>query len=340
MLWPVAGSCLNQALRCESNRTQQITTLANECYAIANNTTLNNDARRDAIRERLSQSFLWKRQGEAPLDNLADDLLLSRTNQSDREKRRLHRLKARLSKSPVIFIQGETGTGKSYFAAKMAREAGASTVVSIGPSTDENELVQRWVWKDNQDGTDRSMERLDQVLLQWAKRKARPGEEFVILTIDEANLDDHELLETLKGLWDTPPCIFVNGQPFHVSPRHRVILTGNPDSYAGRRMNAGLQEKMQRVYYPTLDKAFLQDKVVEPALYQHLLAHTSGQVADQIAQQTTEAVLTLWQHYQEFLPEHEFTPRDLTDVCAWVSWYLGKTDCIQDRNFPTSIFMH
>ncbi|WP_281645455.1 AAA family ATPase [Parendozoicomonas sp. Alg238-R29] len=307
-------------------RTQQITTLARECYAIANNTALDNNQQRELIRVELNKSLAWKRHSKAPLDELTDDLLLGKTDQSDRERRRLSRLKDRLSESPVVFIQGETGTGKSYFAAKMAQAAGASKVMSIGPSTDDSELVQRWVWQDNQDETDRSMVRLNQVLLQWIQSTPETEDSYVTLIMDEANLAQNGLLDTLRGLWDTPPRIFADGQPVPVSSRHRVILTGNPDSYAGRHMSSALQEKMQRVYYPALDKSFLQDRVVEPALYQYLRAHcTDETTAQQITQQATQGVLALWQHYQKLLPEHEFTPRDLTDICAWVGWYLDQS---------------
>ncbi len=170
------------------------------------------------------------------------------------------------------------------------------------------------------------MVRIDQALLKWAKTQPEAGDDYVTLVLDEANLAENGLLETLKGLWDTPPRIFVNGQPFSVTARHRVILTGNPDSYAGRRMDAALQEKMQCIYYPVLNAAFLQDRVVEPALYQHLLAHLPEPKAQLLAQQAAKGVLPLWKCYQGLLPEHEFTPRDLTDICAWIGWYLNQPD--------------
>ncbi|WP_196220813.1 hypothetical protein, partial [Sansalvadorimonas verongulae] len=108
----------------------------------------------------------------------------SRINQSNKEQRRLRRLKERLANSPVIFIQGDTATGKSYSAAEVARQSGPVFVASLGPSTDERELVQRWVWKEGPGAGDRHMERLSQTLLQWAETQP-VGDEYITLVLDE-----------------------------------------------------------------------------------------------------------------------------------------------------------
>ena len=168
------------------------------------------------------------------------------------------------------------------------------------------------------------MERVDQALLKWARMQPDNEDDYVTLVMDEANLSRDGLLDCLKGLWREPACIYAGGQPVEVSSRHRVIFTGNPDSYAGRHMDKMLQSKACCIYYPPLDLAFLRDRVIEPALYQHLLPHCPGQ-AHSIAHQATESVLALWQHYQALLPDHEFTPRDLTDICSRVGWYLNQT---------------
>ncbi len=102
----------------------QLINIAATCYAIANNAKLDEQTRRNSINDKLDEALVWGRPGEAPLARLSDDLLFSKANQADREKRRLNRLKTRLSESPVVFIQGETGTGKSFFAAQMAQAAG------------------------------------------------------------------------------------------------------------------------------------------------------------------------------------------------------------------------
>ena len=130
------------------NRFLLITTLADECYAIATGSSLDDAERKARIKEKLEKVFIWQGAGEPPLDTLAEDLLHATIHQESREQRRIHRLKSRLAKSPAVFIQGETGTGKSYFAARMAEASGPAVIVSTGPSTDERELVQRWYWRE------------------------------------------------------------------------------------------------------------------------------------------------------------------------------------------------
>ncbi|WP_448218340.1 AAA family ATPase [Endozoicomonas sp. 2B-B] len=277
----------------------------------------------ERIKNRLSVSLTWQGSAAMPLSALARDLYHGEISQKDRESRRLSRLHERFADSPVIFLQGETGTGKSYFAAKMAKASGQAAVISLGPSDSEQTLMKRWQWQQHADG-DRSMAQQNRALMEWAKTPSEKDGHYVTLVVDEANLAKTGLLASLNGLWEPQPCIYVNGHPVKVSPKHRVILTGNPDHYAGRQMDPALKEKLPRAYYPRLDQAFLRDSVVEPALVKHLQRHLPEQQINDIAHSATKSVMALWQYYQELLPDHEFTPRDLTDICSWVGWYLDR----------------
>ena len=307
----------------QHNRFRWISALADSSYTLANNSDGDEASRKSAIRAMLQKALVWEGAGEPPIDSLIDDLLHGKTGQVDREQRRIHRLRERLAQSPVVFIQGETGAGKSHLAAKMAEAAGAVFITSVGPSTDENELATRWRWQAINSSTDRTMVRQEQLLLKWAKAPCT-DESYVTLVIDEANLSQNGLLDCLKGLWQKPPCIYVNGHPVPVSERHRVILTGNPESYTGRHLDEMLQKKVQRIFYPALDRAFLQDLVIEPALRQHFKMHGTEPWVSSLTGHATACVLSLWQHYQTILPSHEFTPRDLTDICAWVGWSIRQ----------------
>ncbi len=303
-------------------RSDAIQALASDCFHIARTANSRTEGI-ERVEQRLSESLKWTSSIDKPLSALARDLYHGETSQKDRENRRLSRLHERFADSPVIFLQGETGTGKSYFSAKMARASGQAKVISLGPSDSEQTLMKRWQWQEHADG-DRSMAQQNRALMEWAKIESDKDDEYITLVLDEANLAKTGLLASLNGLWEPEPCIYVNGHPVKVGPKHRVILTGNPDHYAGRQMDPALKEKLPRAYYPRLDRAFLRDRVVEPALLSHLQRH---QIND-IAHTTTGSVMALWQYYQELLPEHEFTPRDLTDICSWVGWYL-------DRALPT-----
>ncbi|WP_422452087.1 AAA family ATPase [Endozoicomonas sp. ALC066] len=303
-------------------RSDAIQTLATDCFHRAR--TANSEAEGiERIESRLFESLKWQGSADKPLSALAKDLCHGEISQKDRESRRLSRLHDRLTDSPVIFLQGETGTGKSYFSAKMAKAAGLAEVISLGPSDSEQTLMKRWHWQQDANG-DRSMTQQNRTLMEWANTKSDKDGGYVTLVLDEANLTKTGLLASLNGLWEPQPCIYVNGHPVEVSPKHRVILTGNPDHYAGRQLDPVLKEKLPRAYYPRLDQAFLRDRVVEPALVNQLQRHLSEPVINDIARITAESVMALWQYYQELLPEHEFTPRDLTDICSWVGWYLDR----------------
>ncbi|WP_448218311.1 AAA family ATPase [Endozoicomonas sp. 2B-B] len=312
-------------------RSNVIHALATDCFHIARGeyVTENPDAERiERIEKRLLQSMQWTGSNDQFLSALAHDLYHGEMGQKDRESRRLSRLHDRLTDSPVIFLEGETGTGKSYFSAKMAKASGQAAIISLGPSDSEQTLMKRWQWQEHADG-DRSMKLENRTLMEWAGTRSDKGEgcvggNYITLVLDEANLAKAGSLASLNGLWEPEPCIYVNGHPVKVSAKHRVILTGNPDHYSGRQLDPVLKEKLLRAYYPRLDRAFLRDRVVEPALVNQLQRHLTGLQINKILPGATGSVMTLWQHYQELLPDHEFTPRDLTDICSWVGWYLDR----------------
>ncbi|WP_422451712.1 ATP-binding protein, partial [Endozoicomonas sp. ALC066] len=216
-------------------RSDAIHALASDCFHMAR--TANSEAEGiERIKHRLSESLAWQGSADMPLSALARDLYHGEISQKDRESRRLSRLHDRLTDSPVIFLQGETGTGKSYFSAKMAKASGQASVISLGPSDSEQTLMKRWQWQQHADG-DRSMVQQNRALMEWASTESDKdasciGGKYITLVLDEANLAQTGLLASLNGLWEPQPCIYVNGHPVKVSPKHRVILTGNPDHYA------------------------------------------------------------------------------------------------------------
>ena len=276
-----------------------------------------------AVQTRLQAVLAWE--GAAELEEaaslaLARDLLHGRTDQADRRQRRLARLRQRLEQTPVLMIEGPTATGKSYFAARVAHQAGPAWVVSVGAGTAERDLVQRWVWKDK--GQDRTMQACDQVILEWARNCPASASQLVTLVIDEANLAAPGVLDSLKGLWNRPPCVYIKGEPVQVSDRHRVILTGNPVGYAGRRCDLDFAQLAVRVHFPRLDDDFLCQQVVLPGLESHLARH----VSPELMQETAVTLVRVWNLCQHLLPDRVFTPRDLVDLCAWLGWYVSQSD--------------
>ena len=308
----------------QQNMSRMIETIAWQCQSVADDQHSQEAQKLAAIKQGLASLLHWSGQLPAPMDQLALDMLHSRQNQSDRQQRRLARLKARLEQSPVLFVEGETATGKSYFSSLLAAQSGHAWIASIGPATSERELVHTWVWKDSGSAGGRSMERLEQTLMAWIKTQPGPTDDYLTLVLDEANLAQKGLLDCLKGLWNQPPCVYVDGQPMTVSPRHRVILTGNPLCYDGRDMDNTLMDRLQHLHYPPLDQAFLQDRVVEPALCRHLAPVVHEAELQTAVTHTAGAVMALWKHLPPLLPDYGFTPRDLADSCAWIGWYLQQ----------------
>jgi len=277
------------------------------------------------VQRRLQALLQWE--GAAGIEAaaraaLARDLLRGGTDQADRRQRRLARLRQRLEQTPVLMVEGQTATGKSHFSAEVARQAGPTWVVSVGPGTTERDLVQRWVWRDC--GQDRSMVARDQLLMAWAKTRPSSDQQLVTLVIDEANLAVPGVLDSIKGLWNRPPCVYIKGQPLEVSDRHRVILTGNPAGYAGRRSDPDLARLAQQVHFPPLDDDFLCQQLVLPAVQRHL----ARRVSPVLLQGTAATLMRVWRLCQPLLPERAFTPRDLGDLCAWLGWYVNQPEVV------------
>ncbi len=284
-------------------------------------------SRHSMLEQLLNDQLIWHGAGPKPLKKLAASLLSGTVNQASRERRRLNRLKFRLEKSPLIFIEGETGTGKSFFSANVANETGQAFIVSIGPTTSEQDLAQKWVWRPHPENTeDRCLSRQKKILLKWAESQPEKQGDWVTLVIDEANLAPKGLLTSLDGLWNKHPCIYVDGQPVSLTSSHRIILTGNPSSYEGRHMDACLLAQAQQIVFPPLNEVFLHDRVTVPALANQLTSHCPGlPEAESLALNAAERTMVLLKHYKRLLPDHGFTPRDLTDICAWMGWNLRQS---------------
>ena len=311
-------------MKAQHNHAQALAMLAAQCFVIARAAA---DNAVTLISERLTRALTWQGSAAPPLLTLADDLYHSRTNQADSLARRLSRLHQRLAHVPVIFLQGETGTGKSYFAATVAKTSGPAFIASLGPYDSEQTLAKRWYWQENDN--DRGMKEQNQVLMTWANTNGTDNDHYVTLVLDEGNLAADGLLSALTGLWEPTPCVYVNGHPVIVSTKHRVIITGNPDNYLDRQTEPTLKGKIPCIHYPHLKREFLEELVIKPALGQFILDNQS------IAA-TADAILALWQHYPQLLPNRLFTPRDLQDICAWAGWYLKQTSTTE----PTREQLH
>ena len=251
-----------------------------------------------------------------------------------RQLRRVKRLAARVSQHPLVFLQGVAGAGKSHMAQGVADELrhikGQETmpkpmVLSLGPETTRESLYGRQVLQELVDG-DQNTVFVPGPLLQWALNDNPP-----VLILDEANMAPEGVLTPLAGLTHTPPQLCFQGEIYPLSDRHRVILTGNPDFYDGRRMDSAIQQRMLTLYYRPLSPDTLAELVIQPALPRGwsptLKAHT------------TRAVLSLYTQYGNLLPD-DLSPRDLQDVLARMNQTLRHAgrDSITNEQASTLVW--
>lgn len=168
---------------------------------------------------------------------------------------------------------------------------------------------------------DRKTEFQSGPLLEWARMENPP-----VLILDEANLVKEGVLQPLAGLKQQPPVLFIFGEQIKLSDKHRVIMTGNPESYDGRRVDSRLRAEMLTLNYRPIAPEVLAESVFKPGLPENW--------PNELKQSATKAAMSLYRTYQKVLPEHTFGPRDLKDILARISFYSSG------QGIPTEAMMH
>ena len=92
-------------------------------------------------------------------------------------------------------------------------------------------------------------------------------------------------------------------------------MTGNTEKFPGRRSKLSLRNQSVTLFYEALPESFLHNKILAPRLEQ-LLSNK------QLVGQSAQSILMLWKQYQSLLPDHEFTPRDLHEICDRLGLWL------------------
>ncbi|MGI9273723.1 MAG: AAA family ATPase [Endozoicomonas sp.] len=241
--------------------------------------------------------------------DLAEALVMGDGDSRVRQKRRIHRLVSRVEQHPLVFLQGEAGAGKSYMAQIVASQlksrdgepAPSAQTICLGPETTPESLFGQSILKNNGAG-DKFSKFHPGPILRWAENDNPP-----VLILDEANLAREGVLAPLAGLLENPPKLNYQGKTWVLSSRHRVILTGNPDHYAGRHMDTSLQKVMLTLYYRPLPPASLAEFIIHPAW--------PADWPEALKVHGTKAMLSLYQHYGTLLPD-ALSPRDLQDILA------------------------
>ncbi len=109
-----------------------------------------------------------------------------------------------LNTHPFVFLTSQTGAGKSYFVERLLREEGRAH------------------------GRDISIHHGLEALKHWAKSGGD-----AILFLDEANLSA-EHFHYFDNLARNEPIIWIDGESYPLSPKHKIIFAGNPKQYEGR----------------------------------------------------------------------------------------------------------
>ena len=259
------------------------------------------------------------------LQRLTTDWLKASRGHEQQQAKRLEQLTAMLKQHKVMELNGPAGSGKSCLAvatgqalqeqqrssmnwlvAALSAQLGQQPVknLTLGPDTSWEDLYGSVTLKKNWFGHLVSHSVPGQ-LSDWASR-SRPG----LLIINEANLVRRGLLSPLVvGLQQSPPRLCVNGQTIWLTDNHRVLLTGNPESYQGRNLDPELKSRVLRLYYRPLPQSILKQAIIGPLLPDAWPMERQATASD--------TILSVLAEYRKLLSkDYELTPRDLKDIMA------------------------
>jgi adenylate kinase family enzyme len=190
-----------------------------------------------------------------------------------------------LKQNPFAFLKGLPGTGKSFTSEILARR----TVEGFGSVATfwGEEKIESWI-------------------------QAKDGDYF-ILFIDEANLNNpQDYWNFLKDLRQQPPSIYWKGQRILLSPKHKVIFTGNPEHYSQQRDFHQFLEEMPIDFY----KAWSDEKIIAhlSKLWQEItskISSTEEKLEIPVIKCIVTAMHTLEETFPTLFPPGRLTLRDL-----------------------------
>ena len=269
------------------------------------------------------------------LRTLAADWLQASRNHNQQQPKRLAQLMAMLKQHKIIELVGPSGTGKSclaettgqalqkqqyspmdWLAVAIGLQSARQAVknMTLGPNTTWEDLYGAITLKKDRFGNLVSQVVPGQIS-EWA-RSSRPG----LLVLNEANLVSHGLLSPLTGLLLSPPRLCANGETIWLTDKHRVLLTGNPESYLGRNLEPALKSRVPRLYYRPLPQSVLKQAIIEPLL-------PDGWPME-LTSTAPATILSLLAEYEKLVSaDYELTPRDLKDIMARFKMIATDAPC-------------
>ncbi|MDF1828410.1 MAG: AAA family ATPase [Legionellaceae bacterium] len=139
-------------------------------------------------------------------------------------------------------------------------------------------------------------------LVAWATSKASNP----VLFLDEANMNARDW-GIFEGLFLDPPHIVLNGIYHALSPQHKIIFAGNPNSYGDERKQHAFFERHGRaVLCQPLPKAVLYEDILKP-----IFEYQEGFELEAIQTACQDILTTYAQVCQGAAEEVLLTPREL-----------------------------
>ena len=164
-------------------------------------------------------------------------------------------------------------------------------------------------------------------ILQWANSTNPP-----VLILEEANLAAAGLLSPLAGLLQQPPALCYRGEHYPLTEKHRIILTGNPDSYEGRHLDITLKSSIPTLFYHSLPDDEVQQSIIMPRLPIALSTTEKKQVYHQL--------MTLFNQFQKLVTDAHLTSRDINDVLSTMELIIrcnGSTNLWNENKINTLV---
>lgn len=156
-------------------------------------------------------------------------------------------------------------------------------------------------------------------LYHWAKNPNPP-----VLILDEANLVKRGVLQPLTALTRKPRVLSIFGESIELTDKHRVIMTGNPESYDGRVLDQEMRKSALQLHYRPFKSVVLEEAILEPGM--------PDTWPKELQLHAVNTISTLYQQYRDLLKDHPFGPRDLNDVMARVRGHATELDTPEQVN--------
>ena len=283
----------------------------------------------------LAQSPLWREWLQQKPDHSGPDLKTTTTQITGEITKvdwdhpdHLHgAVSQALLNHPLTYLEGPAGSGKSHIAHKTAKNLSGQNPVftlTMGPDTRMEDLLGEQVLRSIPDisGTqirnDHETEFADGPLLQWARHRSANNDP-VIFIADEGNLLNPGLQQLLTGLLADPPFLSANGYLYPLTPQHRLIITGNPPSMAGRHLIPELTEQATTIEFSAMSQHSLTQHIILP-----FLSNKMGKMSNDLSHTLiAEELLKQLKSYELMLPGYHLSARDILDVLSRFRFYLG-----------------